>query len=60
LQAIWFINASAAGPAESRINLLHGTPRRRCDVGEARDWPHRSPSEKDQFSIGADKIGSVS
>jgi hypothetical protein len=46
LQATRFINASAAGPAESRINLLHGTPRRRCGMGEARDWPHQSPIER--------------
>jgi hypothetical protein len=33
-----FISASAAGPVESRINLLHGTPRRRCGMGKTRDW----------------------
>jgi hypothetical protein len=42
--AVWFISASAAGPAESRINLLHGTPRRCCGVDETRDWSRHSQS----------------
>ena len=41
-RAVWFASASAASPAESRINLLHGTPRRHYGVGEARDWPRHS------------------
>jgi hypothetical protein len=50
MQSIRFINASAAGPAESRINLLHGTPLRRCDVAETRDWPRQSPIEARFFT----------
>jgi hypothetical protein len=36
--------------AESRINLLHGTPPRYCDVDETRDWSRLSKHENDQFS----------
>jgi hypothetical protein len=31
--------------AESRINPLHGTPRRYCGVGETRDWSRHSKSK---------------
>jgi hypothetical protein len=37
--------------AESRINLLHGTSPRYCDVDETRDWSRLSKIENDQFSI---------
>jgi len=40
--AAWFTSMSAASPAESRIDLLHGTPRRCCGMDEARDGPHHS------------------
>ena len=46
LAADWFLDASAADQAESRISLLHGTPRRSCGVDEARDWPRHSPTER--------------
>jgi hypothetical protein len=36
--------------AESRINLLPGTPPRHCDVDETRDWFRHSKLENDQFS----------
>jgi hypothetical protein len=36
--------------AESRINLLLGTPPRYCDVDGTRDWSRLSKHENDQFS----------
>jgi hypothetical protein len=36
--------------AESRINLLHGTPPRYCDVDKTRDWSCLAKLENDQFS----------
>src|SRR5262245_15410645 len=44
--------ASAADQAESRTDLLHGTPRRRCGVDETRDWFRRSPTRRDQLTSG--------
>jgi 23S rRNA-intervening sequence protein len=49
-RAIWFTNASAASPAESRINLLHGTSRRHCNVDKTRDWSRQSNSKSDRLS----------
>jgi hypothetical protein len=45
LATVRFISASAAGPAESRIDLLRGTPRRCCGEGETRDWSRRFRSK---------------
>jgi hypothetical protein len=37
--------------AESRINLLHGTSPRYCDVDETRDWSRPLQKESDRFSF---------
>src|SRR3954471_97404 len=42
--------------AESRINLLLGTPPRYCDVDETRDWSRLSKSKRISFRLGADNI----
>jgi hypothetical protein len=44
--------------AESRINLLLGTPLRYCDVDETRDWSRLSNAKTISFRIGEDNIGS--
>ena len=43
--------------AESRINLLHGTSRRCCDVDETRDWSRLSKLKTISFQLGDDSIG---
>jgi hypothetical protein len=43
--------------AESRINLLPGTPPRHCGVDETRDWSRHSRPENDLFSNRRDNIG---
>jgi hypothetical protein len=43
--------------AESRINLLPGTPLRYCDVDETRDWSRLSDTKAIYFRIGDDNIG---
>jgi hypothetical protein len=43
--------------AESRINLLHGTSPRYCDVDETRDWSRLSKSKMINFQLGDDIIG---
>jgi hypothetical protein len=43
--------------AESRINLLLGTPPRYCDVDGTRDWSRLSKSKRISFRLGAHSIG---
>jgi hypothetical protein len=43
--------------AESRINLLHGTSRRYCDMDETRDWSRLSKRKTINFQLGDDSIG---
>jgi hypothetical protein len=43
--------------AESRINLLPGTPPRHCGVDETRDWSRHSNAKTISFRIGEDNIG---
>jgi hypothetical protein len=43
--------------AESRINLLLGTPLRYRDVDETRDWSRLSDMKTINFHIGDDNIG---
>jgi hypothetical protein len=43
--------------AESRINLLPGTPPRYCGVDETRDWSRHSNSKTISFSNRRDNIG---
>jgi hypothetical protein len=43
--------------AESRINLLLGTPPRYCDVDGTRDWSRLSKSKMINFRFGDDNIG---
>ena len=57
-RAVWFASASAASPAESRINLLHGTSRRYCDADGTRDWSRLSTPKGISSRLGDDKIGS--
>src|ERR1700682_4136501 len=42
--------------AESRINLLLGTPPRYCGVDGTRDWSRLSKSKRISFRLGADNI----
>src|SRR6478752_118081 len=42
--------------AESRINLLLGTPPRYCDVDGTRDWSRLSKSKRISFRLGDDNI----
>jgi len=44
--------------AESRINLLLGTPPRYCDVDGTRDWSRLSKRKTINFQLGEDSIGS--
>jgi hypothetical protein len=44
--------------AESRINLLLGTPPRYCDVDGTRDWSRLSNAKTIHFRVGEDNIGS--
>ena len=44
--------------AESRINLLLGTPLRYCDVDGTRDWSRLSNPKTISFRIGENNIGS--
>jgi hypothetical protein len=50
LHSIWFTSASAVSLVESRINLLHCTLPRYCNVDETRDWSRLSNSEAINFS----------
>ena len=43
--------------AESRINLLLGTPPRYCDVDGTRDWSRLSNTKTINFRVGDDSIG---
>jgi hypothetical protein len=43
--------------AESRINLLLGTPPRYCDVDGTRDWSRLSKSKMINFRFGEHNIG---
>jgi hypothetical protein len=43
--------------AESRINLLLGTPPRYCGVDETRDWSRLSNTKTINFRVGDDSIG---
>jgi hypothetical protein len=43
--------------AESRINLLHGTSPRYCDVDETRDWSRLSNTKMINSHVGDDIIG---
>jgi hypothetical protein len=43
--------------AESRINLLLGTPPRYCDVDETRDWSRLADRKTINFAIGEHNIG---
>jgi hypothetical protein len=42
--------------AESRINLLLGTPLRYCGVDETRDWSRLSNAKTINFRIGEHNI----
>ncbi len=50
LHSIWFTNVSAVSLVESRINLLHCTLPRYCNVDETRDWFRLSNSKAINFS----------